>query len=83
MLTQHAVDTTIGIVDQAAPLDRRELKVLKADDAERRVLELLNKLEGAVPAETGWRPRKLEILQGQGSFGREDGLWSWCTFQHA
>ncbi|KAL8277185.1 hypothetical protein RQP46_010433 [Phenoliferia psychrophenolica] len=59
----------------------RTLVHLPRDHSTRLALQKLVDSHGVVAGETGWHPRKMEILVGEGLMGREDGLYGFHAYQ--
>ncbi|KAM0749673.1 hypothetical protein T439DRAFT_326551 [Meredithblackwellia eburnea MCA 4105] len=59
----------------------RTLQHLPREHPTRIALQKLVDSSGAVSGETGWHPRKMEVLRGEGMMSREDGLYGFHAFQ--
>ena len=55
-------------------------RALPADHPLRRGLEALSESGGNISTAVGWHARKVEVLQGNGLLGREDGLYGAMSF---
>lgn len=57
-------------------------RTLPSDHPFRLELEKLSNANGNVSSGIGWHARKMEILQGRGMLGREDGLYGAVSFAY-
>jgi len=78
------VDTASGWTAEAGSTGGKSLlrRDLSLDHPFRLELEKLSNANGNVSSGVGWHARKMEVLQGHGMLGREDGLYGAVSFAY-